>query len=267
MAVCVLGVRVLHSEIIRRTLAELGHRLPAFEVFGLSVLSAVPNLLLPRSGFGALEPRIAGAPRRAAGRQRVAGPAARGPRHGRDLGRRASRCRPWRSACAARTRRCIALTFAGVLLVSGASVVLRVRLRVPFAPPRLRAFLERLDAAWAQLRGSRSFVLRATSLLIVMCALRLLRLQLAFAALDYHPDFAGLAVSSLFGDVMYLFALTPGALGLREAAIVYCAELARLTPAASLAAAVLDRLVITAVVLVTAQLCAWRLFGTRAGRA
>jgi uncharacterized protein (TIRG00374 family) len=142
-----------------------------------------------------------------------------------------------------------------------------VRVRVPFAPPRLRSFLERLGAAWTQLRGSRSFVLRAFALLVAMGVLRVLRLLLAFHALGFSPDPAGLAVSSLLGDVMFLFAFTPGALGLREAAIVYCSDLAGVGSGASLAAAVLDRLVITAVVLVGAQVAAWRLLGARGERA
>ena len=136
-------------------------------------------------------------------------------------------------------------------------------MRLPFGPPRLRAFFERFDAAWVQLRGSRRFVLRGVSLLAGMCALRLLRLQLAFGALGFTPDLAGLVVASLLGDLMCLFAFTPGALGLREAAIVYGAELAGVSPAASLAAAIRDRLVMTGTILVTAQLSAWRLFGAR----
>jgi uncharacterized membrane protein YbhN (UPF0104 family) len=263
MALCVLGVRVLHSEIIRRTLAELGHRLPPFEVFGLSVLSAVPNLLVPRSGFGALSMGLRarhGVPLAVSGSLAL-------PLAALDMVVISAAGLAVQTLAFGLTRPralLIAGVFAGVLVASSASVALRVRLRIPFGPPRLRAFVERLDAAWAQLRGSRSFVLRAFCLLCVMCALRLLRLALAFAALDYAPDFAGLAVASLFGDVMYLFALTPGALGLREAAIVYCAQLAQVTPAASLAVAILDRLVMTAVILATAQLCTWRLFRVRA---
>jgi len=263
MALCVLGVRVLHSEIIRRTLAELGYQLPPLEVFGLSVLSAVPNLLLPRTGFGALSMGLRaryGVPLSVSGSLAL-------PLAALDMVVIAAAGFAVQTlvfGLASSRALLIAVTFAGVLVASSASVVLRVRLRIPFGPPRLRAFVERLDAAWAQLRGSRSFVLRAFCLLCVMCALRVLRFALAFAALDYAPDLAGLAVSSLFGDMMYVFALTPGALGLREAAIVYCAQLAQVTPAASLAVAILDRLVMTAVILVTAQLCAWRLFGARA---
>lgn len=259
MAACVLGVRVLHSEIIRRTLAELGHRLAAFELLGLSMLSAVPNLLLPRSGFGAL------------------GVALRA-RHGVPLSITGSLLLPLAvldlmvvSAAGLAVQALafgfarphaalIGASFAGVLAAAAASLFLRMRVRVPFAPPRLRGFLERLGAAWTQLRGSRRFVARAALLLAAISALRVLRLWLAFRALDVEPDFAGLVVASLLGDVMFLFALTPGALGLREAAIVYCAQQAGVTTAASLAAALLDRLVMTLVILVAAQLSAWRLF-------
>ena len=259
MAACVLGVRALHSEIIRRTLAELGHPLPAFEVFGLSMLAAVPNLLLPRTGFGAL------------------GVALR-TRHRVPLAISASLVLPLAvldlivvTAAGLAVQAAafgfaqphaplVGATFAAVLLATCASLSLRVRVRIPFAPARVQSFLERLGAAWTQLRASRGFVLRACALLVAISALRVLRLWLAFRALDFSPDFAGLVVASLLGDVMFLFALTPGALGLREAAIVYCAGLAGVTQGASLAAAVLDRLVLLGVVLAAAQLSAWKLF-------
>jgi uncharacterized membrane protein YbhN (UPF0104 family) len=261
MALCVLGVRVLHGQIVGRTLAELGHRLPAFEVFGLTMLAAVPNLLVPRSGFGSLAVALRarhGVPFSAstsmvplavldlivisaAGLAMQVGVVGLGHPHAP----------------------LIAAAFALSLLAGSAGLLLRVPLRLPFGPLRVRAFFERFDAAWAQLRGSRRFVVRAAALLVGICALRLLRLQLAFAALDFTPDLAGLVVASLLGDLMFLFAFTPGALGLREAAIVYGADLAGVTPAASLAAAILDRLVMTGTILVTAQLCAWRLFGAR----
>jgi uncharacterized membrane protein YbhN (UPF0104 family) len=263
MAAAVIGVRMLHSEIIRRTLAALGHRLPAFEVFALAVLAAVPNLLVPRSGFGAL------------------GVALRA-RHGVPLAATGSLLLPLAvidlmvvaAAGLAVQTLCfgfrdprgalIAATFAGVLSISGASLFLRPSL--PFAPARLRSFVERLGNAWLQLRRSRGFLARSASLQVAISALRALRLWLAFGALGVWPDAQGLLVASLLGDVMFLFALTPGALGLREAAIVYCAGLAGVTPAESLAAAVLDRLVMTGATLVAAQLCAWELFGRPGAR-
>ena len=90
-----------------------------------------------------------------------------------------------------------------------------------------------------------------------------MRLALAFHAIDVTPALAGLVLASLLGDLMFMLALTPGALGLREAAIVYGARIAGVTPEASLAAALLDRLVMTLVLLVLAQVSAWRLFGRR----
>jgi uncharacterized membrane protein YbhN (UPF0104 family) len=258
MAACLLLQRVLHSELVRRTLAELGHRLASFEVFALTMLSALGNLVVPRSGFGAL-----GVSLRA--------------RHGVPFSTSGSLLLPLAlldllvvsgaglliqlaAFGLARPRApLVAATFAGSLLACLAISWLPLPARLPFAPPRVRQFLEELGSAWTQLRRSRSFVWRACAVLAAMSALRALRLSLAFGALGLSPDFAGVAIASLLGDVMFLFALTPAALGLREAAIVYCAGLAGVTPAASLAAAVLDRLVITAVVLAAAQVSAWRL--------
>jgi uncharacterized membrane protein YbhN (UPF0104 family) len=266
MALSVLGVRVLHSQIVQRTLAELGHRLSGSEVFGLSVLAAVPNLFVPRSGFGTLALSLRA-------------------RHGIPFAISSSLVLPLAAldlivisavGLAVQTAvvglahphaPVIAAIFALVLVAGCAGLVVRVPLRMPFGPRRVRAFFERFDAAWAQLRRSRRFVVRAGSLLVGICALRLLRLMLAFGALDFSPDLAGLVVASLLGDLMYLLALTPAALGLREAAIVYCADLAGVTPAASLAAAILDRLVMTGTILVIAQLSAWHLFGARGRRA
>jgi len=258
MAITVLGVRAFHSEIIRRTLAALGHRVAPFEVFALSVLAAVPNMLVPRSGFGAL------------------GVALRA-RHGVPLAASSSLILPlavidlmvvavgglwvqtlWFGFADPRAP-WIAATFAGVFAVSGASLFLRLHL--PFGPARVRSFLARLDDAWGRLRRSGHFLRRTCLLLAGISALRALRLWFAFAALGVTPEPAGLLISSLLGDVMFLFALTPGALGLREAAIVYCAGLSGVTPAESLAAAVLDRLLLVGVTLGLAQLCGWKLFG------
>jgi uncharacterized membrane protein YbhN (UPF0104 family) len=263
MAACVIAVRALHSEIIRQTLAELGHRLARFEVFALTVLAAVPNMLVPRSGFGAL------------------GVALRA-RHGVPLASTGSLVLPLAvmdlivvSAAGLGAQallfgfadpraRWIAAVFAAVWLAAVAGLFVRVR--VPFAPARLQSFLARLGTAWTQLRGSGGFLLRATALLAAISALRALRLWLGFGALGVSPQPAGLLVASLLGDVMFLFALTPGALGLREAAIVYCAGLAGVTPAESLAAAVLDRLVMMGATLIAAQLCAWKLLGRPGAR-
>lgn len=260
MAMIALIVRVIFSELTRHTLAELGHRIAAFEIFGLTMLSAVPNLLVPRSGFGAL------------------GVALRA-RHGVPLAVSGSLLLPLTvidllvvAALGLAVQasligfgrphsEVIAAIFAAVLVAAGVALFLRVR--VPFAPARLAHFLASLGGAWTRLRRNRGFALRAVGMLLAITLLRALRLQLAFSALDVSPQLPGLLLASLLGDVMFMLALTPGALGLREAAIVYCAQLMGVTPAASLAAAVLDRLVMTLVILVTAQLAAWKLFGRR----
>jgi uncharacterized protein (TIRG00374 family) len=136
-----------------------------------------------------------------------------------------------------------------------------VRVELPFLPERLARFLANLGAAWRRLRGDHAFALRALGVLLAFSLLRALRLALAFGAIGASPALPGLLLASLLGDVMFLLALTPGALGLREAAIVTCAQLMGVGADESLAAAVLDRLVMTLVVLVAAQLSAWKLLG------
>lgn len=259
MAVSVVLARWIFSDIARHTLATLGHPIARFEVFALTVLSAVPNLLVPRTGFGALGVALRarhGVPLAVSGSLLL-------PLSVLDLVVVAAAGLIVQATLIGFTpphSGAIAATFAGVFAVACAALFPPVR--VPFAPAPLREFLARLGDAWAHLRGSRGFALRSLALLFAITALQALRLGLAFEALGATPHFAGLVLASLVGDLMFVLALTPGALGLREAAIVYCADLAGVTPAASLAAAVLDRIVMTVVLLALAQLAAWRLFGS-----
>ena len=147
--------------------------------------------------------------------------------------------------------------------LAAALTVLFLHPRLPYAPARLAAFLANLADAWQRLRRNRAYVVRALLLLTAVTALRMVRLGAAFHAIGFAPALDGLVLASLLGDLMFMLALTPGALGLREAAIVYGARIAGVTPEASLAAALLDRLVMTLVLLVLAQVSAWRLFGRR----
>ena len=166
MALSVLGVRVLHSQIVQRTLAELGHRLPGFEVFGLLVLAAVPNLFVPRSGFGTLALSLRA-------------------RHGIPFAISSSLALPLAAldlivisavGLAVQTAvvglahphaPVIAATFArGAARPAARRLVVRVPLRMPFAPPRLRALprapRRRLGAARRQppLRAARRLAAR-----------------------------------------------------------------------------------------------------------
>lgn len=261
-AMVVLGVAVrgVAAEIMRDTLAEVGHRVRIGEIFGLAALSAVPGLFFPRAGFGALGLAL----RTRHGVPFSASSALVLPLSVLDLvvvGVAGLALQGW-LAWSDRPHE-LALTALFAATLGAAVVVLFLNPRLPYAPERLARFLANLSDAWRRLRGDRAYVLRALVLLVVVTALRTLRLAAAYRAIGFAPDLDGLLLASLLGDLMFMLALTPGALGLREAAIVYGARMAGVTPDASLAAAVLDRLVLTLVLLVLAQGAAWRLFDRR----
>lgn len=261
MAVLGVAVRWVAAEIMRDTLAEVGHTVRIGDVFGLAALSAVPGLFFPRAGFGALGIAL----RTRHGVPFSASSALVLPLSVLDLivvgvaglalqGWLALRDRPHE----------LALTALFAATLCAAVVVLFLNPRLPYAPARLERFLANLSDAWQRLRGNRAYVLRALMLLTVVTSLRTLRLAAAYRAIGFAPDLEGLVLASLLGDLMFMLALTPGALGLREAAIVYGARMSGVTPDASLAAALLDRVVLTVVLLVLAQGAAWRLFDRRA---
>jgi uncharacterized membrane protein YbhN (UPF0104 family) len=256
LAGLVLAVRWTAAEIMRDTLAQVGHPLRRGEIFGLSALSSVPALFVPRAGFGAF------------------GLALRA-RHGVPLSASTSLVLPlsvldlvvvgagglalfaWTALASRSFDPALAAVFAATL--GAALAALSLTPRLPLAPARLARFLDALADAWRRLRRNRSYVLRALALLTLITALRVARLGVAYHAIGFSPSIDGLVLASLLGDLMFMLALTPGALGLREAAIVYGARTAGVTPEASLAAALLDRLAMTFVVLLTAQAAAWRL--------
>ena len=254
VAALVVAVRLLAGEVMRDTLARLGHALRLGSIFWLSALSSVSSLLLPRAGFGALGLAL-----------RV--------RHGVPFAASSSLLLPlsvldlvvvgvaglgleaWLAA-SGRASALLTAVFAATL--AAALAALFVGPRLPYAPARLAEFLTRMADAWQRLRGDRGYALRMLGLLTGITALRVVRLALAFHAIGFAPQLEGLMLASLLGDLTFMLALTPGALGLREAAIVYGAQLAGVGPEASLAAALIDRIAMIGVLLVLAQIAAWR---------
>jgi glycosyltransferase 2 family protein len=263
LAALVVAVRWTAAEIMRDTLAQVGHPLRRGDIFGLSALSSVPALFFPRAGFGALGMGL----RARHGVPFSASTALVLPLSVLDLvvvGAGGLALQGWLFLASRPYEPALAAVFAATLVA--ALVALFLNPRLPFAPARLARFLDALADAWRRLRGNRPYVLRMLALLTLITALRVARLALAYRAIGFAPSLDGLVLASLLGDLMFMLAITPGALGLREAAIVYGARMAGVTPEASLAAALLDRMAMMLVVLLLAQGAAWRLFGSRERR-
>jgi uncharacterized protein (TIRG00374 family) len=151
------------------------------------------------------------------------------------------------------------LSLFGVSLIGGlAALLLRIEVGSSWQG-RLAAFVRRASQSWALLAQSRDIVPRLVVLQLVTLLLRAARLQMAFSAIGQPVNYCGVLVASLIADLTMLVSITPMALGLREGAITYAAQLMGTTPSIALAAAVIDRLVWTVGVLVVGQVGVWQL--------
>ena len=114
------------------------------------------------------------------------------------------------------------------------------------------AGLHKLCHASQQLSHSKNFW-SLVGLNLLMTVSRAARLYAAFWALavDVHP--LGVLLASALGDLAFVFAVTPAALGFREAAITFSAGAMATTSSLALSVALFDRLVFSATVVILAQ--------------
>jgi uncharacterized protein (TIRG00374 family) len=129
------------------------------------------------------------------------------------------------------------------------------------APHFLVRFLGRLSDACNRLGRDRRLIARSFAAHAVVLLLRAARVQLSFYAVGAKVGFWQAFVASAAADVMFLVSITPGALGFRETGIVYAARVLGTPGDVALAAAVLDRIVLTGCNLVLGQIGMWRYLG------
>lgn len=250
--------RLVGAEVLVQTLGAIGHRLGRFEVLMLNFLRTYASLIVPRAGFGA-----AGVYLKAKHGVRYSDYAALlmpiALIHCCTIGIVGLVCLAILSLHGGQT---IPRVIAGAFLLSvlGGAATLLVRFAVPESwDGRLARFARRLSLAWRQLSTSRTLLLRLLVLHVLGLLLRALRLQVAFWSVGVSVNFLGVLVASLLADLMFLISFTPNGLGFQETAIVFASRVAGATPAEGLAAAILDRLVTSATVIVAAQIALWRM--------
>ncbi len=146
------------------------------------------------------------------------------------------------------------LTISLAVLMLAAWLAVRVRWKLPkaYRGPASIA-LNQLCLASSKLRSGNKFWL-LTSVHLLLTCLRATRLLFAFWAMgiDVHP--LGVLLASTLGDLVFIFAITPAALGFREAAISFSAGAMSTTAALALSVAILDRIVFSGTVIILAQL-------------
>jgi len=152
------------------------------------------------------------------------------------------------------------VTLAFAVVVLGGIVATFVRVRVAERRRgRIADFLSRFAYSWAQLGSSRLIIAQSLALQMVALVLYTLRLKLAFMSMGVEVSFLGVVVATMLGALAMLVSITPAGLGFREAAIAFSATMLGCSHSIALAAAVLDRLVVTACVVILAQFGLWRL--------
>jgi len=270
MAALYVVARFPPAELLRAALASLGHRVGRVETFFVLMVQYYVNMLIPRAGIGA-----------PAGYMKI--------RHGvpiSDLGAAqvvtltlaqfvclgvaALICQAALAVTgAARWDPILAAVFAGVALFN--AVPLFVPLPGAGVAPNSAApggvmvrFLGRLSYACRRLGRDRALLARAFAGHAIVLLLRTARVQLSFRAVGVQVGFWQAFIASAAADVMFLVSITPGALGFREGGMVYAARVLGTTGDLALAAALLDRMILTGCNLVLGQIGIWRYIG-RAG--
>jgi uncharacterized membrane protein YbhN (UPF0104 family) len=117
------------------------------------------------------------------------------------------------------------------------------------------SLITRLNHATCRLANSgsrRMFGLGAAH--IALAFLRAIRFQFAFLALGLDVPFFGVLFASVLGDLAFVIAFTPSALGFREAAVALSAAHLGIPVSLALSAAVLDRLVFSLTVVAISQI-------------
>jgi len=150
----------------------------------------------------------------------------------------------------------IAIAFAAAVLGGIVAIRLRVDLSGWFGG-WLARILQSLADGWRALSKRRSAVVRVLAIRLALLLLSALRLQLAFAALAVDVPFLGVLLAAMLGSLAQISSITPAGIGIREAAIAFAATVVGSSPASSLAAAVLDRLVTTLLLIALGEVSLW----------
>ena len=148
--------------------------------------------------------------------------------------------------------------FAAVAIGTSALLMFPIRIG-PHWPGKIANFAHKVTENWHRLSRDRTAVVRILLIQSIVLLLRAARLQLCFHAIGQPVGYLPALAASLLADVGSLISVTPGALGFRETAIVLTSSLLGATRDVGLAAALLDRVVTTGVIILIGQVAMWQL--------
>ncbi len=252
-------MRSLQGEVFRRVLRFLGAGVSFFEANMLAMLASLTNLVLPRLGLGAPAVYLK-------------------KRHNFPYANFGSLMLPTillQVACIGVVGLLCELwlfsvgslewswPLAGVLALSLvlSLLVLLIPIRIGNNHKwRIVNFFQRLFSSWEILRTNKKLLCYMFALQVLVLLAQALRLWVCFKGMGIEVSIPAIIIASFLGHLGTLVGYTPGGLGFREAAITVGCQLMGVDPSSALAAAVLDRIVMTATVLGFGGFSLWYLF-------
>ncbi len=255
-----LLLRALQGEVFRRALPTFGVRIGHYEAFTLAMMISISNLLFPRAGIGT--PAIYLKARR---QLRIADFASLllpiTLLQLACIGLLGLACQLWlwgRGSLAWQWP--LAAVLAGLLL--GSLLALAAPLQIPSRwDNRPARFVRRFLESWSALRRDRGLVAFIFLLQGAALLLQGARLWVCFYAMGFSVPLSAIILASFLGHIGTLIGYTPAALGFREGGIFLGAKLLNVDPHTAMAAALLDRAVMTGCVILVGQLALWQLLG------
>ena len=266
MAAMFLLMRGVQGEVFRQALRTFDVRIGHYEAFTVSMMISISNLILPRAGIGA--PAVYLKARR---RLPVADFASLllpiTLLQLACIGSLGLTCQIWLWAGGRLSWQWpLAAALGGVLV--GSLLALAMPLRIPGRwHSRVARFFRRFLESWSRLRRNRRLVLLIFVLQGALLLLQGARLWVCFHAMGFSVPIPAILLASFAGHVGTLVGQTPGGLGFREGGIVLVANILGVDPHTSVAAALLDRAVITVATILVGQLGLWQLLARSRARA
>jgi uncharacterized protein (TIRG00374 family) len=118
---------------------------------------------------------------------------------------------------------------------------------------KIASFIRRMNQSLDRIGLKPGTILVCILLQVATVFVRGIRLQVCYMALGVPVHFPGVMIASLLADLTGALSITPGALGIREAAIAYGGAVSGVPTEMAVAAAFLDRVSWTAAIIIASQ--------------
>lgn len=133
------------------------------------------------------------------------------------------------------------LMFSGLFITIGVPKSLIVRIKSNSKIPRVSKIISQMSEGWNEITSNKKLLLELSLLTVINFILSVLLVQVELAAIGLNLGLWNAVFYSVLGTVSLFLSFTPGALGIKEAVLVFASSIIGLTGAEIFALAVIDR--------------------------